>query len=116
MATFDYVLTLISYQTGENEMGDPITTPNRTDVLCDVLSVSRSEHYAAAAHGLPPEIVFVVNQYEYAGQKTVEFEGLEYNVLRTYKPKRSKGIEDFEAIELICGGMVNATAEIGHED
>jgi hypothetical protein len=105
--TFDYELILIGTEPGENELGDPILVPVRRPVLCDVLSVTRSEHYQAAAHGLKPEMVFVVNRYEYQGEKEVEFEEREYRVMRTYLPRRSKSIGDFETIELVCEGVVH---------
>ena len=84
-------------------MGDSIDIEDPFVILCDVQSVTRSEHYAAANNGVKPEIVFVVNQYEYEGQKLVEFEGVRYNVIREYK---SKNPEHFETIELICEGVV----------
>lgn len=105
--TFDYELILIGSEPGENEMGDPITIPTRKSILCDVQSVTRSEHYQAATHGLKPEIVFVVNKYDYEGEKQAEFEGKAYNVIRTYTPKKSKDISDFETLELVCEGLVN---------
>ena len=106
--TFDHELILISTEPGESELGDPILVPVRRPVLCDVVSVTRSEHYQAAAHGLKPEIVFVVNRYEYQGEKEVEFEEREYRVMRTYLPKLSKNIGDFETIELVCEGVVHS--------
>lgn len=106
--TFDYELTLIGALTYiTNNAGDSIPIEKKTVVLCDVQSVTRSEHYSAAANGLKPESVFVVNKFEYDGQKEVEFEGKRYKVDRSYSPKKSKGIEDFENIELICSGLVN---------
>lgn len=102
--TFDHELILLGTTKGENEMGDPIAVPTRRAVLCDVQSVARSEHYQAAAHGLKPEIVFVISKYEYQGEKEVEFEGEPYRVLRTYTPKKSKGLADFETAELVCEG------------
>jgi SPP1 family predicted phage head-tail adaptor len=108
VVTFDYELTLINLMESENELGDPISAElPPTYVWCDKQSVTRAEHYAAAQHGLKPEIVFVVNQYEYAGQKQVEFEGSRYRVIRTYHSKTSKGISDFETIELVCQGAIN---------
>jgi len=106
--TYDYELTLIgatAYTT--NRIGDSIPTESDIVVLCDVQSVTRSEHYSAAANGLKPEIVFVVNKFEYGGQKEVDFEGKRYKVDRSYSPKRAKGIDDFENLELICSGLVN---------
>jgi SPP1 family predicted phage head-tail adaptor len=105
--TFDYVLTLIKLTYSENDMGDSISTEERSNILCDVVSVTRSEHYAAASHGMKPEIVFIVNQYDYNKQSMVEFEGNKYIVIRYYRPKKSKGIDDFETVELICEGVVN---------
>jgi len=105
--TFDYELILIQTEEGENELGDPIIIRTEKPVLCDVLSVGRSEHYQAAAHGLKPELVFVVSKWDYQGEKEVVFDGERYNVLRTYEPKKSKGLGDFETLELVCEGVVN---------
>jgi SPP1 family predicted phage head-tail adaptor len=105
--TFDYELILIKMEAGENDLGDPITVRSERPVLCDVLSVGRNEHYQAAAHGLKPELVFVVSKWDYDGEKEVEFEGKKYNVLRTYQPKNAKGLGDFETMELVCEGVVN---------
>lgn len=105
--TFDSELILISIEPGENDLGDPITIRTEKPILCDVMSVGRSEHYQAAAHGLKPELVFVISKWDYDGEKEVEFEGERYNVLRTYEPKKSKGLGDFETLELVCEGVVN---------
>lgn len=106
--TYDYELTLIEAAYTQNDIGDSISIETRIDVLCDVLSVTRSEHYSAAAYGLKPDIVFVINRFEYGGQTVVEFEGKRYKVDRTYIPKKSKGIEDFESLELVCSGLNGA--------
>jgi SPP1 family predicted phage head-tail adaptor len=102
---FDNELTLIEKSYEENELGDSIEKDIKTVVWCSVESVTRSEHYAAASHGLSPEMVFLVNQYEYEGQKEVEFAGKRYKVIRAYQPRKSKGIDTFETIELICEGV-----------
>ncbi len=105
--TFDHELILIKTEEAENDLGDPITIRAEKPVLCDVLSVGRSEHYQAAAHGLKPELVFVVSKWDYQGEKEVVFDGERYNVLRTYRPKTAKGLGDFETVELVCEGVVN---------
>lgn len=104
---FDNELTLIEKTYTENAIGDSIPVENKVVVWCGKDSITRSEHYAAASHGLQPEIVFIVNQYEYEGQSEVEFEGKRYSVIRTYQPRKSKGIMDFETVELVCQGVVN---------
>lgn len=104
--TFDHELYLISLQNDTNAMGDPIQVPVKRAVLCDWKSITRSEHYQAAAHGLRPEIVFVVNRHEYQGEREVEFEGRRYQVMRVWAPKQAQGLGDFENIELVCTGLV----------
>jgi len=108
--TFDYELTLISKQSVVNQIGDPVTTETRTDILCDVRSITRSEHYAAAAHDLRPEIAFIVNVYDYSGQQEVEFEGVRYSVDRTYRAKESDHHYEIDDLELVCSRMVNPHA------
>ncbi|PPA71910.1 phage head closure protein [Jeotgalibacillus proteolyticus] len=103
--TFDDELILVGTTEGENPMGDPITIDTQSVVFCNVQSTTRSEHYSAAANGLKPEIVFVVNVYEYNKEKVVIYDDDQYNVLRTYQPKKSKDLSDFETIELVCEGL-----------
>jgi|SRR5690625_968201 len=102
---FDHELFLISLEDDENAIGDPIQVPVKRPVLCGRKSITRNEHYQAAAHGLRPEIVFVVNRHEYDGETEVEFEGRLYRVARTYMPDRSRDLADFENIELVCTGL-----------
>lgn len=108
--TYDFELTLISTTYTENAMGDMIPVEVGTVVLCGVQSVTRAEHYSAAANGLKPSVVFVLNKFEYEGQRDVEHEGIRYNVDRSYAPKTSKGIDDFEDIELVCSASINGVA------
>lgn len=105
--TFDNECILISYSYSENDKGDPIKAKIESPVLCSQESVSRSEHYAAAAHGLKPEIILIVNQYDYEGQHDVEFEGVLYKIMRTYKRKQYSDVGDFDSLELVCAGSVN---------
>lgn len=106
--TFDHELKLISLTYTENELGDRIPDETTTTILCGLRSVTRSEHYAAATHGLRPEIVFVVNRHEYSGQGLVEFNSERYTVIRTYMPGKVKDISDFENLELVCQRVVGS--------
>lgn len=105
--TFDYELKLLDKVLDQNEVGDPIEIPVERSVLCGVLSVTRSEHYQAAASGLKPSIVFVLNKYEYQNEQEIEFDGQRYRVIRTYQPNEAADPADFENIELVCEGLVN---------
>ncbi|WP_222928506.1 phage head-tail adapter protein [Sutcliffiella horikoshii] len=104
---FDHELILISLSPAENSMGDPIVEETSVTVLCDVQAITRSEHYAAATHGLKPELTFVLNKYEYEGQRLVEFENVRYRVIRHYFTKTQKDFADFESVELVCEGLMN---------
>lgn len=103
--TYDHELILIGTTMGENDIGDPIKITTRRSVLCAMQSVTRSEHYQAAAQGVRPSIVFLLNRYEYQGEIKTEFEGKTYNVIRTYSPNKGKGLDDFETLELVCEGV-----------
>lgn len=93
--TYDYELTLIGYETEYDEIGQEINVPVERKILCGVKSIVRNEFYAAAQTGLKPEITFIVHNFEYNGEKEVEFEGQKYRVIRTY-------LANSEEIELVC--------------
>lgn len=93
--TYDYELTLIGYETEYDEIGQEINVPVERKILCGVKSIIRNEFYAAAQTGLKPEITFIVHNFEYNGEKEVEFEGQKYRVIRTY-------LANSEEIELVC--------------
>jgi len=101
VATYDHELTLIGQTIQEDEIGNQKPVETETTILCRLKSVSRAEFYDAAASGLRPELVFVIHAYEYGGERVVEFEGVRYNVIRTYQV-------DFEEMELVCERVVGS--------
>jgi SPP1 family predicted phage head-tail adaptor len=105
--TFDEELTLIGLTYTQDDLGQSVETETRTTVLCEVLSVTRSEFFAAAQANMQPEYTFVVNRYDYEGQQRVEYEGKSYDVIRHFAPKKSKDLSDFETVELVCQGATN---------
>lgn len=109
--TYDHELTLITQIMTEDEIGNQIPVETKKDILCGLKSIGRNEFYSAAATGLKPEITFIVHAYEYSGQRKVEFEGVPYNVIRTYEPS-------FEELELTCERIIGdgtAIKLIDHE-
>jgi len=103
---YDHELTLIRLINDVNEIGDPIIRRRRRTILCDKQSITRSEHYQAAAHGFKPELVFIINKWDYRNEQMAEFGGKEYTIRRTYEPK-GRGMADMDKLELICEGAVN---------
>ena len=98
--TYDHELTLIGRTTtSTNAIGDTIKSNTPVTILCGLKSVGRSEFYQANANGLKPERIFVVHTFEYEGQQMVEFEGVQYKVIRAYSVNT-------EETELTCTGQV----------
>ena len=102
--TYDNELTLIQQTTTYDDIGNPIESDNKINVLCGIKSIGRTEFYNAAANGLKPSYIFVVHPYEYNGETYVEFSEDEkpkqkYKVIKTYKP-------NFEDLELTCEKVI----------
>lgn len=97
--TYDYELTLIKQTFIEDEICNQITQEVKTDIYCAIKSIGRNEFYIASKGGLKPEAIFVINNYEYSGEKEILFEGKRYKVIRTY-------LIGFEEIELTCERVV----------
>lgn len=100
IAVQDVVITLISemISNASDELGNVVKTQQRHDVYAKLLSIKRSEFYQAQAIGLTPTIAFEVYRFEYSAEKIVEFQGVKYNVLRSYPVNG-------ERLELICNDI-----------
>lgn len=97
MKMYNYELILIGGNYVRDKSGNYVfQETNKTSVLCDLKSVTRSEYYSAAQAGLNPEEVFEINGFEYAKEPEVEFMGERYSVIRTFRTS-------YETIELTCG-------------
>lgn len=70
--------------------------------LSEVKSIGMKEFYEAQAHGLAPEIVFVLSDYlDYNNEPFVLYNGVRYKVLRTYRKSGAY------AIEIVCQRILN---------
>lgn len=69
----------------------------RRKVYCTVRSASYNDILVSKSEGLRPELVFrLTHDFEYKGEKICEFNGVKYNIDRTY----ISGDQDW--IELTC--------------
>lgn len=83
--------------------GDTYDEIIKRKVLASLGSITQSEFYQAHQSGLRPELKLEVRSIEYYNELTLEYNGENYNVLRTYD--RQNGI-----VELTCSKVVqNAT-------
>ena len=107
--TYDYEIKLISYEQGENAMGDPVEVPVKKSILASILDYRNKDFYQAMTNGLKPSITFAVNKFEYEGEKELEHEGKLYRIIDVYpvKSNRWQDESEFEAVALICEGLVN---------
>lgn len=97
---YNDVLYLISESRTVDEYGDPVVTSTKRPVFCKVGSIGQKEFYQAHAVGLQPEIKFVISDYyDYNGEKRLEYNGVNYSVLRTYR--------DGKTLDIVCYKEVN---------
>lgn len=82
------VITLIGKVNEKDSAGIHHSSETEREVFCDVKSITRSEWFEAGRSGIAhPELVFVMNRHEYAGEQIVEYGGVRYGIYRTYAGK-----------------------------
>ena len=95
---YDSVATLKAYGTPSyDEYGNEVQTVTESEIFVMPRGVYNAEFYNAAQAGLHPSITFeLTNRADYHGEKLIEWEGKEYEVIRTdWTAQRDK-------ISLIC--------------
>ncbi len=95
---YDSVATLKAYGTPTyDECGNEVLNVTTTEVFVQPRGVYNAEFYNAAQAGLHPSITFeLTNKDDYNGEKVIEWEGKDYNIIRTdWAAQR-------DAIRLIC--------------
>lgn len=100
---YDSTATLIGYGTPSyDEYGNEVVIESRSEVFVQPRGVYQSEFYNAAQLGLKPSVtLFLSNREDYEGQKVLEFEGKEYNVIRVDWTAQRDGVS------LICEERIN---------
>ena len=100
---YDSTATLKAYGTPTfDQYGNEIQTVTETEVFVQPRGVYQSEFYNAAQAGLKPSLtLFLSNREDYEGQKVLDFEGTEYNVIRVDWNAQRDGIS------LICEERIN---------
>ena len=95
---YDGIAFLKSYDTtGRDKNGNPIKTETVRTVFVQPRGVYASEFYNAAQLGLKPSLtLYMTNRNDYRGEKVLEYNGVEYSVIRTDWNAQRDGIS------LIC--------------
>lgn len=76
--------TVITLYPEENRgVFDAYAAETGKELLVTVDSVGMNEYYRAMAEGLAPEVVFIIADWaDYAGEKRLTWDGVEYHVIR----------------------------------
>jgi len=100
---YDSVATLKAYGAPTyDEYGNEVLSITETEVFVQPRGVYQAEFYNAAQAGLHPSITLILtNREDYDGQKIVEFEGRDYNVIRVDWNAQRDGIS------LVCEERIN---------
>ena len=100
---YDSVATLKAYGPPTyDEDGNEVPNITETEVFVQPRGVYQAEFYNAAQAGLHPSITLMLtNREDYSGEKVVEFENKDYNVIRVDWTAQRDGIS------LVCEERVH---------
>lgn len=87
------VVKLISFTTSRDARGAEHKSKQYRQVFCEVASVSSAEFFRAHQNNLNAQFQFKMFRYDYEGEKLLEYEGNEYSIYRTHRPKNTDDIE-----------------------
>lgn len=88
----------------QDEYGNQMVTISEREIFCKTQSIGMREFYTAATTDLSPSIKLVLaDEYDYEGEKLIKYDGVLYNVIRTFVKKH--GIEII--LERKLGSKVN---------
>ncbi len=97
---FSEVIRLIKVNKVKDSTGELRDSKSEREVFAKILSIGTQEYYQAQASGFKPELKFVLADYlDYENEKKIVHDGMEYDVIKTYR----KGRE----LEITVSGGVN---------
>lgn len=79
------VINLITQTISTDTYGNETATESKTEVFCEVDSITRTEFYAAANTEIQPDLKFTVFFGDYSGQMVIEYNSARFTVYRTYR-------------------------------
>lgn len=84
------IVKLIKGIEESNELGDLVSVKTEREVFANIKSIGMKEKYEALSVGLNPELVFILpDYYEYQNEEKAEYDGVEYDIIRTYRTGRT---------------------------
>ncbi|MBQ6815587.1 MAG: phage head closure protein [Lachnospiraceae bacterium] len=90
----DSTIKLVSYTYDEDELGRDIKSdPIETEILGEILGITRTEWRAAGQNNVNADIMFKTKILNYNGEKEAIVNGEKRVIYRTYTPPDSDDIE-----------------------
>lgn len=81
------VVYLVSNNSTQDEFGVWHTNPTQRKVFCEVSSISQNEWFEGGRQGLNPQFRVRMFRYDYKGESSLIYDGVEYSIYRTYIDK-----------------------------
>lgn len=78
------VAYLVSESWTQDENGVQRATATKRKVFVNVSSVTSQEWFEGGRNGLNPQYRFKMFQFDYLGEKIIEYNGVQYTIYRTY--------------------------------
>lgn len=78
------IIYLVSESYTQNDFGVYERTTEKRKVFANVKSVTSNEWFEGGRNGLNPQYRFAIFQFDYLGEKIVEYNGVQYTVYRTF--------------------------------
>lgn len=79
------VLKLITETFTQDAYGNDVAQETKTEVFCEVYSISQNEFFSAGKEGFRPSFRFDIFFDDYEGEQIVEYNGKRYFIYRTYQ-------------------------------
>lgn len=81
----DTVINLIKETVTADAIGNQVTTETSRTVFATSLPINQNEFFRARTTGLNPAVKMLVFFADYEGEELLEWNGVRYNVYRTYQ-------------------------------
>lgn len=94
------VLYLLTEYTEQNRIGNIIKSYKKRKVFCSEKSVGQNQFYQAQMIGLEPAYVLVIRPFEYKGERLIEYNGIMFKILKTFKKNSTELELTLEAVKI----------------
>lgn len=82
---FDAVIDLVALTYTQDAIGQEVAARTSRQVYANEFAVSSAEYYDAGRNGMKPERQYQVRSVDYADEKLLTVDDLEYEIIRTQR-------------------------------